>query len=144
MPSSSGRRSLLPRAALHLPRGDAADADAVAVDQGAGAAVGVDPRVRVAVPHALDAAVAASGVMPLPPYIARRRPADARDAQDYQTMFAVRDGSVAAPTVTGKMEPRPPGNSRASDWRHSRKSRCAACAAVQASWPFKPQPGSLG
>ncbi len=40
-----------------------------------------------------------AGRMPLPPYIAGRRPADAHDAQDYQTMFAARDGAVAAPTA---------------------------------------------
>lgn len=43
--------------------------------------------------------LARAGVMPLPPYIARRRPADADDARDYQTMFAARDGAVAAPTA---------------------------------------------
>ncbi|USA40517.1 tRNA preQ1(34) S-adenosylmethionine ribosyltransferase-isomerase QueA [Pelagerythrobacter marinus] len=40
-----------------------------------------------------------AGRMPLPPYIAGKRPADARDARDYQTMFAARDGAVAAPTA---------------------------------------------
>ncbi len=49
---------------------------------------------------ALDAAVAAEGVMPLPPYIAKRRPADARDRDDYQPVFAKRDGAVAAPTAS--------------------------------------------
>ncbi|WP_174273697.1 tRNA preQ1(34) S-adenosylmethionine ribosyltransferase-isomerase QueA [Sphingomonas bacterium] len=39
------------------------------------------------------------GRMPLPPYIAARRPADARDASDYQTMFAAEPGAVAAPTA---------------------------------------------
>jgi S-adenosylmethionine:tRNA ribosyltransferase-isomerase len=48
---------------------------------------------------ALDAAVAEAGVMPLPPYIAQRRPPDAADREDYQTVFARRDGSVAAPTA---------------------------------------------
>ena len=37
--------------------------------------------------------------MPLPPYIAARRPEDDRDRSDYQTMFAQLDGSVAAPTA---------------------------------------------
>ena len=37
--------------------------------------------------------------MPLPPYIAARRPPDARDHADYQTMFAHDEGSVAAPTA---------------------------------------------
>ena len=40
-----------------------------------------------------------AGTMPLPPYIAGKRPADARDLSDYQTMFAARDGAVAAPTA---------------------------------------------
>ncbi len=48
---------------------------------------------------ALDTAIAQHGEMPLPPYIAGRRAADARDAQDYQTMFAAREGSIAAPTA---------------------------------------------
>ncbi|MDT8759253.1 tRNA preQ1(34) S-adenosylmethionine ribosyltransferase-isomerase QueA [Sphingomonas psychrotolerans] len=39
------------------------------------------------------------GRMPLPPYIASRRPTDARDADDYQTMFASEPGAVAAPTA---------------------------------------------
>ncbi|GAB4294174.1 MAG: tRNA preQ1(34) S-adenosylmethionine ribosyltransferase-isomerase QueA [Roseovarius sp.] len=44
-------------------------------------------------------ALARVGAMPLPPYIAARRPADAQDREDYQTVFARRDGSVAAPTA---------------------------------------------
>jgi len=40
-----------------------------------------------------------AGKMPLPPYIAQRRPADAADADDYQTMFAREKGAVAAPTA---------------------------------------------
>lgn len=39
------------------------------------------------------------GRMPLPPYIAAKRPADAQDRDDYQTRFATRDGAVAAPTA---------------------------------------------
>ncbi|MVZ98741.1 tRNA preQ1(34) S-adenosylmethionine ribosyltransferase-isomerase QueA [Sphingorhabdus sp. IMCC26285] len=41
-----------------------------------------------------------AGTMPLPPYIAGKRPTDARDEQDYQTMFAQKDGAVAAPTAS--------------------------------------------
>ncbi len=40
-----------------------------------------------------------AGTMPLPPYIASRRAADAEDAADYQTMFAREEGAVAAPTA---------------------------------------------
>ena len=39
------------------------------------------------------------GRMPLPPYIRRPEGADAADAADYQTLFAARDGAVAAPTA---------------------------------------------
>jgi len=48
---------------------------------------------------ALDGAVAALGAMPLPPYIAKSRPPDARDFSDYQTVYARQEGSVAAPTA---------------------------------------------
>jgi S-adenosylmethionine:tRNA ribosyltransferase-isomerase len=40
-----------------------------------------------------------AGRMPLPPYIAGKRPTDARDREDYQTMFAREEGAVAAPTA---------------------------------------------
>ena len=40
-----------------------------------------------------------AGRMPLPPYIASKRAADGRDAEDYQTMFAAAPGAVAAPTA---------------------------------------------
>lgn len=49
---------------------------------------------------ALDAALAEHGAMPLPPYIAAKRPVDARDVQDYQPLFARIKGSVAAPTAS--------------------------------------------
>ena len=47
----------------------------------------------------LDAAIAAEGDMPLPPYIASRRAPDSRDRTDYQTVYAEAPGSVAAPTA---------------------------------------------
>ena len=47
----------------------------------------------------LDEAIAATGVPPLPPYIARKRGVDEQDTEDYQTLFAREDGSVAAPTA---------------------------------------------
>jgi len=47
------------------------------------------------VEHLLERA----GHMPLPPYIASKRPTDADDALDYQTMFARHAGAVAAPTA---------------------------------------------
>jgi S-adenosylmethionine:tRNA ribosyltransferase-isomerase len=47
-----------------------------------------------------DAALNAAGAMPLPPYIAAKRPADARDKTDYQTVWAKTAGAVAAPTAS--------------------------------------------
>ena len=52
-----------------------------------------------------DAALEASGMMPLPPYIAAKRPADAADRSDYQTVFARHAGAVAAPTASLHFEP---------------------------------------
>jgi len=50
--------------------------------------------------EAFDAALAEAGAMPLPPYIAAKRAADAADKQDYQTVFARHSGAVAAPTAS--------------------------------------------
>ena len=47
-----------------------------------------------------DAALGRAGVMPLPPYIASKRAADAQDQTDYQTVFARTSGAVAAPTAS--------------------------------------------
>ena len=47
-----------------------------------------------------------AGHMPLPPYIAGKRPTDERDADDYQTMFASEPGAVAAPTAALHFTPK--------------------------------------
>jgi len=47
----------------------------------------------------LMAALERHGGMPLPPYIRRQGLADGRDKSDYQTLFADKDGAVAAPTA---------------------------------------------
>ncbi len=47
-----------------------------------------------------DTALNAAGAMPLPPYIAGKRPPDDRDREDYQTIWAERAGAVAAPTAS--------------------------------------------
>lgn len=47
-----------------------------------------------------DAALNAVGAMPLPPYIAAKRAADAADKDDYQTYWAKHAGAVAAPTAS--------------------------------------------
>ena len=53
-----------------------------------------------AVGDAFDRALQQAGQMPLPPYIAAKRPADAQDREDYQTVWAKRMGAVAAPTAS--------------------------------------------
>lgn len=50
--------------------------------------------------NAFDDALDVAGQMPLPPYIAGRRAADAQDRDDYQTVFARHRGAVAAPTAS--------------------------------------------
>lgn len=47
-----------------------------------------------------DTALTAVGAMPLPPYIAAKRPADEQDKMDYQTAWAKHSGAVAAPTAS--------------------------------------------
>ena len=47
----------------------------------------------------LDEAIASVGHIPLPPYIAAKRPEDAQDQTDYQTIYAREKGAVAAPTA---------------------------------------------
>jgi S-adenosylmethionine:tRNA ribosyltransferase-isomerase len=47
----------------------------------------------------LDEAIARLGELPLPPYIAGKRPTDDSDLRDYQTVYAKDEGAVAAPTA---------------------------------------------
>ena len=91
--------SVLARPARKLAPGDHlafGDLAATVTDRGEGGEAVL--RFAQAGP-ALDAALRAAGEMPLPPYIAGKRAADARDADDYQTLFARESGSVAAPTA---------------------------------------------
>jgi S-adenosylmethionine:tRNA ribosyltransferase-isomerase len=48
---------------------------------------------------AIEVIMEKHGAMPLPPYIAKARPADAQDTSDYQTVYAKEMGAVAAPTA---------------------------------------------
>jgi S-adenosylmethionine:tRNA ribosyltransferase-isomerase len=88
------------RSARRLAAGDRIDfgADFGATVEGRGGEGEVTLRFSRGGP-ALMAALASHGEMPLPPYIVAKRPVDARDRSDYQTMFAERDGAVAAPTA---------------------------------------------
>jgi len=47
----------------------------------------------------LDEAIKSYGAMPLPPYIGSQRAPEERDKTDYQTVYAQKDGAVAAPTA---------------------------------------------
>ncbi len=49
--------------------------------------------------EAMGEALESHGVMPLPPYIAAQRAVDEADKSDYQTIYAEKDGAVAAPTA---------------------------------------------
>lgn len=85
-------RKLLPGDALRLGQSLAAEV----VSRGEAGEV----EIRFALSGAaLDRAIALEGETPLPPYIAGKRPADAQDLADYQTIFAREAGSVAAPTA---------------------------------------------
>jgi S-adenosylmethionine:tRNA ribosyltransferase-isomerase len=96
---SPTRFSALARPARKLVVGDAVafgDLEATVAARGEGGEAEIE--FALAGP-ALDAAIARLGEMPLPPYIVGKRAADARDSQDYQTLFAREAGSVAAPTA---------------------------------------------
>jgi S-adenosylmethionine:tRNA ribosyltransferase-isomerase len=68
---------------------------AIASDRGADGSLALD----FAGDEPVEVLLERAGQMPLPPYIAARRTTDARDANDYQTMFATTPGAVAAPTA---------------------------------------------
>lgn len=83
----------------HQGEGAACDASHLEAEVVAkGEAGEVELRFHLAGPY-LDQAIMALGEMPLPPYIAAKRRADARDLADYQTIYARAEGAVAAPTA---------------------------------------------
>lgn len=91
---------VLARPGKRLREGDAITFDGDLVAKIEAKEEGGALRLRFEVSGAeLDAEIAKSGVMPLPPYIAARRPADERDEKDYQTILARNEGAVAAPTA---------------------------------------------
>ncbi len=57
-------------------------------------------------PGELEPLLAEIGTMPLPPYIASKRPITDQDKADYQTIFARHEGAVAAPTASLHYTPR--------------------------------------
>jgi S-adenosylmethionine:tRNA ribosyltransferase-isomerase len=105
-PRTGGRVELLfleeaaPASWRAMARGNLRDGDAVALDGGLEARVQGSPAEGFVTLHVhgdLRAHLERHGHVPLPPYI--RRPDDARDRTDYQTVFATETGSVAAPTA---------------------------------------------
>jgi S-adenosylmethionine:tRNA ribosyltransferase-isomerase len=87
------------RNARRLREGDSIDfgagVSAIATDRGEDGSLALD----FAGDEPIELLLERAGRMPLPPYIAAKRPTDARDADDYQTMFAAEPGAVAAPTA---------------------------------------------
>jgi S-adenosylmethionine:tRNA ribosyltransferase-isomerase len=75
---------------------------AIAADRGEDGSILLDFEGEEPVEVLLERA----GTMPLPPYIAGKRPTDERDREDYQTMFAREKGAVAAPTAALHFTPR--------------------------------------
>jgi len=106
-PAGPGRWKALARPARRLRPGDtvrfAGGLDAMVLSRDAGE-VELDFRLDDVT---LRARLHETGRMPLPPYIRRGPDSDhARDRSDYQTLFAVRDGAVAAPTASLHFTPR--------------------------------------
>lgn len=97
-PDGDGRWRAFARPAKKLRPGDAVDfgdgfsATVAAKGEGGEVTLAFDRTGR-----ALRDAIAAHGAVPLPPYI--KRAADARDREDYQTVYAREEGAVAAPTA---------------------------------------------
>jgi len=88
------------RPAKRLKQGDnvrfSDELSAVVTDKQEGGDVGLKFNL---VGAALSQTIEQVGEMPLPPYIAKQRPVDGRDNEDYQTVYAIDKGSVAAPTA---------------------------------------------
>lgn len=92
LPRTTTNLASAPTAVPHLP----SSLNATVVARGDGGEV--ELRFEAADAE-LDAWIARVGDMPLPPYIAGKRPVEYRDRETYQTVFATHDGAVAAPTA---------------------------------------------
>jgi S-adenosylmethionine:tRNA ribosyltransferase-isomerase len=89
----AGKLRLGDRIALTTPPDPDFSADVIAKNQECEVTLRFDRQGA-----ALDAALRRHGMMPLPPYIKRTK-AEARDLSDYQTIYAAKEGAVAAPTA---------------------------------------------
>jgi S-adenosylmethionine:tRNA ribosyltransferase-isomerase len=95
----ASRFAVLARPARKLAPGDRLDFDGLSADVIARGENGEAEIAFASADLALDTALAARGEMPLPPYIAGKRKPDIQDREDYQTTFARKPGSAAAPTA---------------------------------------------
>ena len=89
----AGKLRLGDRIALTTPPDPDFSADVIAKNQEGEVTLRFDRQGA-----ALDAALRRHGMVPLPPYIKRTK-AEARDLSDYQTIYAAKEGAVAAPTA---------------------------------------------
>lgn len=99
-PLETGEWEALVRPGRHCRVGAAlvlADGTARAVVTGIGEAG--RRRLRLELPGTVAELLAAHGLPPLPPYIRRYRKPGGEDWPRYQTVYAARDGAVAAPTA---------------------------------------------
>jgi len=98
-PQADGSWSALAKPLRKLALGETVDFDADLSADVVGLEDGLRLRFNL-VGADFDAALNQAGAMPLPPYIAAKRPADAQDKHDYQTIWARNRGAVAAPTAS--------------------------------------------
>ena len=98
-PQADGSWSALAKPLRKLAPGESVDFDAGLSAEVVGLEGGLRLRFNLA-GEAFDAALNQAGAMPLPPYIAAKRPADSQDKDDYQTIWARNQGAVAAPTAS--------------------------------------------
>lgn len=98
-PQSDGSWSALAKPLRKLALGETVNFDAGLSAEVVGLEGGLRLRFNLSGSD-FDIALNAAGAMPLPPYIAAKRPADAQDKEDYQTIWARNQGAVAAPTAS--------------------------------------------
>ena len=101
-PLPDGAWSALARNARKLKPGDVLDIDGDTTMQAQVVTLPRDGQVVLRFSLEGDAfadALRRAGALALPPYIERPQGPTAQDAQDYQTVFAEREGAVAAPTA---------------------------------------------
>jgi S-adenosylmethionine:tRNA ribosyltransferase-isomerase len=98
-PQADGSWSALAKPLRKLAPGESVDFDAGLSAEVVGLEGGLRLRFNLA-GEAFDAALNQAGAMPLPPYIAAKRPADSQDKDDYQTIWARNQGAGAAPTAS--------------------------------------------